>query len=159
MMAVGMGYATGMEADQRKSIFDQAQSMIDSILSDPEVKHPLAQVIRISNMGVLAMKIYQDDLKDKQEEWAAKLPISKWVDRPECRGFTLFGLAKIVGEAGNLLDYDGPAKLWKRMGCAPFTKDGITRMGSTWKLSKGLSAGDWEEFGYCPRRRSVFLCL
>ena len=30
------------------------------------------------------------------------------------------------------------------------------RMGAQWKRSKpGLSASEWEEYGYCPRRRSV----
>ena len=29
------------------------------------------------------------------------------------------------------------------------------RMGATWKSKGGLSAAEWEEFGYSPRRRSV----
>ena len=40
------------------------------------------------------------------------------------------------------------------MGCAPFESDGVMRMGATWKSKGGLSAAEWETFGYSPRRRS-----
>jgi len=42
------------------------------------------------------------------------------------------------------------------MGCAPFESGGVMRMGARWKSAKpSLSAAEWEEFGYCPRRRSI----
>jgi hypothetical protein len=32
-------------------------------------------------------------------------------------------------------------------------------MGSSWKRRGGLSAEDWSEFGYSPRRRAIAFCL
>jgi hypothetical protein len=67
----------------------------------------------------------------------------------------------VIGETGDLSNYANPAKVWRRLGCAPFTKDQETLMGATWrgrsngKRGTKLHASDWEEFGYSPRRRSI----
>ncbi|TXI11657.1 MAG: hypothetical protein E6Q76_02165 [Rhizobium sp.] len=56
----------------------------------------------------------------------------------------------------------GPAKVWRRLGLAPWTaekgSESHTLMGSTWK-AKGLSAEQWSAFGYSPRRRSVMYVI
>jgi hypothetical protein len=83
------------------------------------------------------------------------LPIVAWVNERDQRGFGLPNLAIIIGEAGNLSNYANPAKLWKRLGCAPFEKNGVSQMPSTWRSKKGLSSEEWESIGYSPRRRSV----
>ena len=69
-------------------------------------------------------------------------------------------LAIVAAEAGDLCNYANPGKLWKRLGCAPFTDEritGKTLMGSTWKSKRegSLDADQWQEFGYSPRRRSI----
>mgnify|MGYP005858680255 CR=1 FL=1 len=65
------------------------------------------------------------------------------------RGFAMRGLAVLIGEAGNLSDYPNPAKLWKRLGLAPYNG----RAGSTWRTMKGgLKAEEWSEMGYSPSR-------
>jgi hypothetical protein len=64
-----------------------------------------------------------------------------WVE--QTRGAGLLGLATIVGEAGALDRYDNVAKLWKRLGYAPY--EGYA--GSTWKREKWrprkLTAEEW----------------
>jgi len=71
------------------------------------------------------------------------------------KGFSYGGLSMIIGEAGDLSNYANPAKLWKRMGLAPFTKGDRVQCGKTWRTGGGLNAEDWTAFGYSPRRRSV----
>ena len=71
------------------------------------------------------------------------------------RGFGFLGLAQIIGEAGDLANYANPAKLWRRMGLAPFGG----KSPSMWRREGGLTAGDWENIGYSPRRRSVMFVL
>jgi len=70
-------------------------------------------------------------------------------------GFGLIGLALIVGEAGDLAKYSGPAKLWKRFGLHVLAG----RSGATWKSKGGLSSEAWKAFGYCPRRRSIMFVV
>ena len=60
-------------------------------------------------------------------------------------------MAIIVGEAGDLSNYENPAKLWKRLGLGPYEG----KAASTWRKAGGLSAEQWIEVGYSPRRRSA----
>lgn len=71
------------------------------------------------------------------------------------RGFTWHQLAVIIGEAGDLSNYATKERLWKRMGLAPHQKGDKNHAGSTWRMLGGLTAKEWEEVGYSPRRRSV----
>lgn len=72
----------------------------------------------------------------------------------DIRGFGPGSLAVIVGESGDLAAYPTHSKLWKRMGLAPFLKDGVALSGMQWRLRGGLSKDDWAAFGYSPVRRS-----
>lgn len=75
---------------------------------------------------------------------AKQLPVAPWVE--SVRGVGLASLAAIVGEAGDLSNYDNPAKLWKRMGLAVMPDGGRQRrIGGEAAL----------EHGYSPARRSV----
>lgn len=65
------------------------------------------------------------------------------------KGFGELGLAVIVGEAGNLSDYDGFAKLWKRLGL------GLVDGKQQGKPGAGATAMDWIAHGYSPQRRST----
>lgn len=80
---------------------------------------------------------------------AKKLPIAGWISAT--RGFGMLNLAILVGEAGDLSNYSTPAKLWKRMGLAPFNG----RAPATWRVKGGASADDWTAMGYNPKRRSA----
>lgn len=65
-------------------------------------------------------------------------------------GMGALGLAQIVGEAGNLSGYSGPAKLWKRFGLGLV---GGERQG------RRTNAKEAAEHGYSPRRRSVIYII
>jgi hypothetical protein len=72
---------------------------------------------------------------------AEQLPVFEWIDG--IRGAGALGLATIIGEAGPLDRYDNPAKLWKRLGYAPY--QGFA--GSSWKREswrpRALTAEEW----------------
>jgi hypothetical protein len=71
------------------------------------------------------------------------------------RGAGALGLATIVAEAGDLSNYATPAKLWKRLGFAPF--DGYA--GSTWKRAswrpRALTAEEWIENPFSGERYAL----
>lgn len=77
-----------------------------------------------------------------------KLPVYPWAK--QVKGLGELGLAVIVAEAGNLSSYPKKGHLWKRFGLAPHEGKAY----STWRMKGGLSADDWIEAGYSPRRRA-----
>lgn len=83
-----------------------------------------------------------------------KLPIYQWAK--SVKGFGELGLAVLLAEAGDLSTYPKKGHLWKRLGLAPFEGQAY----STWRMKGGLSADDWTEAGYSPRRRAeVYACV
>jgi hypothetical protein len=93
-------------------------------------------------------------------QFVKQLPVAKWIE--SVRGIGLPGLALIVSEAaalneatGRVVGLDGypnPAKLWKRLGYAPY--DGFA--GSTWKREKWrprkLTAEEWMAYPFSGER-------
>jgi hypothetical protein len=80
----------------------------------------------------------------------------------ELPGLVKGGLARVLSagsSAAKALEgaYANPAKVWRRLGCAPYTFDGKTQMPSTWRGGRSgkLPASEWEACGYSPRRRSI----
>ncbi|CCG43343.1 hypothetical protein [Magnetospirillum molischianum] len=78
------------------------------------------------------------------EKLAKKLPVAEWVATQ--RGVGMTNLANIIGEAGDLANYNNPAKLWKRMGLAVI---------GTERQRKVADAEAALVHGYNPVRRSV----
>ncbi|MGN6518691.1 MAG: hypothetical protein ACTHK2_04615 [Dokdonella sp.] len=66
-------------------------------------------------------------------------------------GFGALGLSQIIGEAGDLSNYAGPAKLWKRMGL------GLISTGERQRCF--TDAAKTIEAGYSPRRRSIMFVI
>jgi hypothetical protein len=107
-----------------------------------------------------AIANFQELRKSLEKELATlarDLPAADWITATP--GIALPSLAAIVGEAGDLSNYATHSKLWRRMGMAPFTKNGIAKSGKQWKVEGGLNADDWSEFGYSPVRRSVMFVI
>jgi hypothetical protein len=98
-----------------------------------------------------------DTLRKKSEQQmerlAKDLPVAEWI--AGIRGAGLLGLATIIGEAGDLSNYANPAKLWKRLGFAPY--DGFA--GSTWKRAtwrpRALTADEWIENPFSGERYAL----
>jgi Transposase IS116/IS110/IS902 family len=82
-----------------------------------------------------------------------ELPVYEWLKT--IRGAGALGLATIVAEAGSLDRYANPAKLWNRLGFAPF--DG--HAGSTWKREswrpRKLSKEEWIENPFSGERYAL----
>lgn len=142
------------EQKKRKEFFEKARKIIASVVKG-DIKHDYERIITSSYAGINAFLHEEELLKQQQVSLASRLPVSTWATATEQKGFGLHRLAVVIGETGDLADYPSPASVWKRMGCAPFTSDGDTRMGSAWKKYGGLCAEEWTEYGYCPRRRAI----
>jgi hypothetical protein len=99
----------------------------------------------------VACNDYEAELKAEMEELSVALPA--WNKLSGFKGFSAFGLAKIVGETGDLSNYSNPGKVWKRFGLAPYNGKAM----SSWRTrsKQKLSSAEWEAAGYSPRRRSV----
>src|SRR5262249_44139760 len=125
------------------------------------IDSPAAGLIESSSIAAGGFDKMVVQLDKQMEKLAKTLPVAAWAKFPERRGFGLLSLATIIGETGDLNNYPNPAKVWRRMGCAPFTSDGKTLMGATWKSGREgkLSSDEWEEYGYSPRRRSVMFVI
>jgi hypothetical protein len=93
----------------------------------------------------------------KMAELAEMLPVADGVR--SIHGAGLPGLATIVAEAGDLSNYRNPAKLWNRLGYAPF--DGYA--GSTWKRRtwrpRALSADEWVEHPFAGERYALMFSI
>lgn len=108
--------------------------------------------------GMQGYVTLRKNLETEMEGLAQQLPVADWVEHQDRRGFSFLSLAVLVGEIGNLSDYANPGKVWKRMGCAPFSRQSDptdVRMPSSWRAKGGLSKEEWETVGYCPRRRAI----
>lgn len=156
IVAGTLGYSTGMTETERTKKFQEATSVIKRI-ADDEIEHPLAAVVKTTLIGIDAFNDIKTTLEKKMVDCVKQLPLKAWVEQPEQRGFGLLFLAIVIGETGDLSNYANPAKVWRRLGCAPHTFDGKTLMGATWKSGKHgkLPSAEWEAFGYSPRRRSI----
>ena len=156
-----LGYRTGMSQKDRKKHWDYAEAMVGLILKGkspeeeiPEDKMTIINFLVIECSRPITAFTKQSKMYEKHMmKMAEKLSVCEWLTK--FRGFTSLALANMIGETGDLSNYANPAKVWKRMGCAPFEKNGEVHTGQGWGINKGLTSADWEEFGYCPRRRSV----
>lgn len=157
IVATLSGYRTEWTDEERKKAFKEAQDLIDRIRKGEEPGHPLGKVVVAHTEAIALFEEPLAELEKSMVRLAEILPVAKWVLSPDQKGFGLLGLAIVVGECGNLSDYANPAKVWKRLGCAPFTSGGKTLMGSTWRRGKegSLNSEEWTAFGYSPRRRSI----
>lgn len=165
-VAVDQGYRSGLEAADREALFEQARAVIAEVRSDEKCHPEVADLILSTHLAIDQFLAREHRSTLLLKRIAKKLPVAAWATSPEQRGFGLFSLAKIVGETGDLTakpgtpeeggNYANPGKLWARMGCAPHEFRGRTLMGKTWRGQKPpLPASEWEEYGYCGRRRSV----
>ncbi len=111
-------------------------------LARAEAQAALASLPLVNARALLAES--RKPLEKRMEQLARQLPVWLWV--ADVRGFGPLSLAQIVGECGDLADYDNPAKVWKRMGLAVI--DG--------QRQRRVSDPDEAAIhGYSPQRRSI----
>lgn len=144
----------GSEEDREK-MNGRAAKIVAAALAGKEQKAEDAAVFGAlaADLAVIASAIaplqnarHQVELEMKR--LARKLPVAAWAK--DVHGLGELGLAVIVGEAGDLAKYPKKGHLWKRLGLA--VHEG--RAYSTWRMKGGLTAEQWTEAGYSPRRRA-----
>lgn len=156
-VATASGYHAGMEEKDRLKRFAEARKIIESVKAGGENETDAASGLILSTLPAIdgfdgMVAAYEKEM----EKLAKQLSVYEWLCKPEQRGFGTLSLAKIIGECGDLANYPNPGKLWRRLGCAPYTSKGKTLMPSTWRSQKpSLTAAEWEDCGYNPRRRSL----
>lgn len=110
--------------------------------------HDFTAIARVVCEPLLAaratIEAHRTGIEKELAKLAAQTPGADFVEAT--RGMGILSLAAILGEAGDLSEYAGPAKLWKRMGLA------VMGDGTRQRKVGGVDALD---HGYSPRRRSV----
>jgi len=156
-----IGYHGGMEDDERHKMFAEAGVVIKQIVKG-EVSSAIEPLVKTTMVAVSGFEDMKKALEKSMVKLAKQLPVLSWVEDIDQRGFGVLMMAVVIGETGDLANYENPAKVWRRLGCAPYTKDGETCMGATWRGRQDSGNGttklrklDWTEFGYSPRRRSI----
>jgi len=156
IVAGTLGYHSGMAEKDRQAKFGEASKLIEAIAGGAE-GHPLRKIVLATQVGVDSFNKTLADLEKEMRKQSALLPVADWVACPEQRGFGMLFLAIVIGETGDLSGYANPGKVWRRLGCAPWSHDHKTLMGATWRSGREgkLPADEWASFGYSPRRRSI----
>lgn len=164
VVAGTLGYSADLPQAERLKKFQEAANLIEEIKAGEAQDFPMLHVVNAHNLAIDELNQAKKNFEKAMIKLANDLPVADWVRQPEQRGFGILFLAIVVGEAGDLSKtgnpgYSNPGKLWKRFGCAPWTFNGATRMGASWRPRQGaadkLPREEWSKFGYSPRRRSI----
>lgn len=142
-----LGWSWEMPEKERARLNKEAAALIDQIERTGEGGGPLAAVVFVAKVSRSSFDQLRAAAEKDMVKLVKALPVYPWAEA--VRGFGAMSLACIVGEAGDLGEYAGPAKLWKRMGLAVM---GDVRQGG---LAKGATAEAWVAHGYSARRRST----
>lgn len=94
----------------------------------------IADVVKSSDLGRKGFDKVRNQAELALRKATVDLPGIEFV--AGVRGFGNLGFAQIIGECGNLSKYAGPAKVWKRLGLAPY---------------QGLAMSSWKRDSWRPR--------
>lgn len=148
------GWSPDLDEKERKRLNTRAENIVAALEKGHDVKADdelVAEQLLPFIHATLAGRAPFDTLRKNAEkvlaQRAKQLPVWPWIDA--IRGADAGGLAALVGEAGDLLNYATPAKLWKRLGLAVMSGQ---RQGNP---GKAATAEDWIRHGYSGRRRSI----
>jgi hypothetical protein len=160
-----IGYHAGRDKKSRDKLFSDARKIVKSLSSLSEAPASVGKITpgmreqtHSLSSAVDKFSDLADGLGKEMVRLAKELPVAEWVGDKNQRGFGLLSLAQVIGETGDLSLYSAPGKAWKRLGLMPFNG----KMPSTWRKHKGqggLTAKQWTEIGYNPRRRSICYVL
>lgn len=128
LIALVRVYGTDWSADQdekqRKEAATQARRVVETVRADtfPDPRDVLlckamADIVNSMHPAWAAFENARKQHRKDAEKLAKKMPA--WAVIGEVRGFSAWGLVTLIGEAGNLSNYSGCRKLYKRLGLAP----------------------------------------
>lgn len=150
-----LGWRYDEEEGDREKVNGRAARIVAAALAGKEQKPEDAETFAVLafDLATVAAAIEpctkaRHEIELEMKRIVRKLPIFAWAK--DVKGLGELGLAVILAEAGDLSGYPKKGHLWKRLGLAPL--DGKAM--STWRMTGGLSADDWTEAGYSPRRRA-----
>lgn len=129
----------------KKALRDRADDIYHEAAADKG--HQFHSRIEPYLMAAAPLDEAADDYKKRLEKLGAQLPVASWVK--SVKGLGMASFATIVGEAGDIGTYRGPACLWKRMGVAVIGGKAQGKPGA------GADAETWIAHGYRAPRRSV----
>jgi hypothetical protein len=130
------------EAKDRETQNKRVKALIKSA-REGEAEAALISIVSMTDEGRKPSDSLRSENEKAMEKLALKLPVYPWIEG--VRGAGALGLATIIAETGNLSNYPNPAKVWKRLGFAPY--DGLA--GSSWKRAtwrpRALTKEEWIE--------------
>ena len=140
-----------MEEKEREKINSYVKTLIKDVRAGKD--SPFVGVVQTSD----AARQPADDMRklcEKQmEHLMEQLPVFEWCEA--IRGIGALGVATIIAETGDLSNYPNVAKVWKRLGFAPY--DGLA--GSSWKRDswrpRTLSKEEWIENPFSGQRYAL----
>lgn len=118
------GWTPDASEAERKKCAARAKRVVDAIRKGKEPAEG-DEVIHMAMFGMVTQSQKSWEAFDEQceiQQKKARLIASElpaWPDLEEIRGFSAWGLAAIIGEAGDLSKYPGCRALYKRLGFAP----------------------------------------
>lgn len=146
---------TAPEAE-RKRHNDEAKALIAAARKG-EGDAILRGMVTSNELARAAYDNMREEAEGHMTALAAQLPVADWVK--EVRGAGLLGLATIVGEAGALDKYANPAKLWSRLGFAPYEGAALsTYRRATWR-PRALTSEEWEDHPFKAERYAYMAML
>lgn len=165
-MARLQGYHTDLPEAERARIFkmaamarvaiEKAVDLDGDLDLDAEIFRQQPGLRKLASLVILSKRSRQGwDLHlattAKEMETTAKgLAVYPWVK--EQRGFSALGLAVIIGETGDLSNYSGPGKVWKRLGLGCI--NGVRQNFIPAEITGDARKEEWAARGYNPVRRS-----
>lgn len=146
-MAIGAARFTGEQTKEEKEAARKAtdKAWAEAIKPESQYHAIVAPILE----SLMPLETAQEACEKLLVKLVKRLPVYEWVK--SVNGFGDVSFATVVGECGDIGSYRNPSCIWKRMGLAPFEG----KAGSTWRKLGGLSAEQWIEAGYSPKRRSV----
>lgn len=156
-----LNYNVNLDKAERAKAFVEAAAFITKFKRG-EVTSDIGEMIQHTSEALKGFTSMVKKTEKVMLPLAKSLPAASWTMEKDQRGFGLLSLGVVIGETGDLGNYDCVAKFWKRMQCAPYEKNGETMMGAQWQMRKNnkkgetkLNSQDWVDYGYVPRRRAV----
>lgn len=151
--AVHLGYAIPghrMTAKELKSVRSDAVDLFKSMKNGKKHELTVGTLIECAPFLAAHELIHNDQsrLRREMETRAKTLPVHEWVE--DIRGFTAFGLAQVVGEAGDLSNYPDKGRLFKRLGIGSINGEAQRKFKDEKKAIL---------HGYNPNRRAVIWVL
>ena len=105
--------------DKARKIFKQIVTgkLDSSVDCDPVIYNLAEQVVKSGQISIKQWSLQKTAIEKRMIELAKQLPCQEFVKNT--RGFSIFGLAIVIGETGNISNYPSAAHLRKRAGVSP----------------------------------------